>query len=1337
MSIFRSERLWPSVVDVANVSRPTSPVPPVSMVFSGRLLLSLLTLLALLLTSLAPAVYAQEQQAVTTRYMENDELPVLTLTSSDPEGMGVHWDITGIDADDFTISQQGVLIFRKPPDFEAPTDREMLDDADSTIVLEEGGDNEYLLVVHAIEVRRVGETRRALSSSRDVIVSVKNSNEPGTVTLDRLQPEVGSPVTATLTDGAGIDGDATWRWYTSKVVDPDPSYENHWTAVDDADTATYTPRGDRIEGVVSSSEDPDTPVDEGRHLRVIALYTDGHGVDKRAIAVSAHPVRAEVSSDSDVGFTGTTANGSPGFSPALDYDFSLPENSPVGTAVGRPVVAVDPNDDILTYELDDNRSDTDALDSSGDVGAFSIEMGTGQIEVASGSLNYEDRHDEPYRFFVRPIDPSGETAEVEVTVSLTDVNDPPVIGGVTPRSLPQSTMWADEQVRDLKSAGASGLTAGEDTLAIFSVTDEDARGQVHLRLEGEDGEAFLLADVTVGGRGGLRALRFDNPPDYEEPDDRLGHNIYRVTLVATDSVGAQTRLPLTVLVDNVPQGGGMTVKSSGAVPLQPEVGEWFHASLTDGDGEVAPVTWQWSRAESDTDGTLFQTIPGATGPSYMPTKDDSGYFLRVSATYIDSTSDPDDPRTTHLDERVQKLEGSRVMAKVAGDSRAADRFYRVSSTSPYAVRGGSTEQDDGVTPAGFAHTLYEREVTENAETGTIVGEPVRVRDHTDSTTYELTGPFPPGYFTIDRHGQIRVGAVPVASGAVDRVPAPSNATPVATTTDPDLDYERESSHTLTVRAAGDSGVSVTTVNVRLKDLNEAPHFDRRTLQQAQSPIAFPERVHSLVVADLTAVEPDGDGLRWGLAGPDARSFTVDGGRLAFRGRPDFEQPGSAAGASTYSVTVVVTELSSVDDVPLKSAKLSHTIEVTNRNDPGVVDFSLLQPEVGTPLTARPSDVDGPISDADWTWYLAKVASPVPGQGAAPADLAAQSETYTPTEVDEDRYLLARVSYRDALGDDNVALAMTGHTARPDVSDAANNAPAFSHATVTITVPESLAVHVHVGLPVAVDMNVDGEVLTYDLDSDFDRDTGVDLTGDVGFFAIDRATGQLSLKRTLSHEATDGRDHSDPDSPIVAGTYTLTVRATDPSGEAGGRDSDTVAVKVVATDANDGPVIHGGLSELTVHELDSSMEETDSTRYVGLGQILQDDAASPSLDPDNPNVYEVSDDDDPDTHTWPEPILGPDGGLFEYSGAVSTYGRRLHFRSPPDYEDPQDVNRDNVYELILRVVDGSGAAAEKDVRVTVLNVNEAGSLSITLVQPVAGEPATATLTDPDGIVAVTS
>ena len=53
-----------------------------------------------------------------------------------------------------------------------------------------------------------------------------------------------------------------------------------------------------------------------------------------------------------------------------------------------------------------------------------------------------------------------------------------------------------------------------------------------------------------------------------------------------------------------------------------------------------------------------------------------------------------------------------------------------------------------------------------------------------------------------------------------------------------------------------------------------------------------------------------------------------------------------------------------------------------------------------------------------------------------------------------------------------------------------------------------------------------------------------------------------------------------------------------------------------------------------------------------------------------------------------------------------------------------------YEVTIRVVDGDGLSGEKSVRVTVMNVNEDGKLTLSPEQPDDGMPVVATITDPD-------
>ena len=67
---------------------------------------------------------------------------------------------------------------------------------------------------------------------------------------------------------------------------------------------------------------------------------------------------------------------------------------------------------------------------------------------------------------------------------------------------------------------------------------------------------------------------------------------------------------------------------------------------------------------------------------------------------------------------------------------------------------------------------------------------------------------------------------------------------------------------------------------------------------------------------------------------------------------------------------------------------------------------------------------------------------------------------------------------------------------------------------------------------------------------------------------------------------------------------------------------------------------------------------------------------------------------------------------------------------PTTKTRRTPNRDNVYEVTIRVVDGDGLSGEKSVRVTVMNVDEKGKLTLSPEQPDDGMPVVATITDPD-------
>ena len=564
----------------------------------GALVLAL-SAFFILSTFSSDSTFAQEWPIM---YAENGDTPVRTFTSEDPEGAGIHWDVTGIDADDFSISG-GVLTFNNPPDYESPTDRPHGDldfngDADTDDMGEAAGDNAqgetrstntYQITIRASEMRMSGYTGRALSSETHVTVMVTDKNEPGTATLNRRQPEVGTTIMASLSDPDGERGaagteDVTWMWYVSTVTNPVEDAENHWapatgavnTGTGDGSLMTaYTPRGDCVDGDrgIGAGEggacpgtgltDPNRVVDENKKLRAVATYDDRLGTGRKAIIVSEFPVRAEVSSDLDL--LENPANGSPGFDPNLSYTRTVSESLGKGMNVGSPVEATDPNNDTLTYELmavDDEATTPGCQgDLCGDVDSFAINKATAQITVKN-TLDFDMNGSPPdgnYKFMVVAIDPSGETAEVEVTVVAEDANDTPVIMGSRSSTLqvgdptpgPASEIRVMEQDSDDRDGNnqpdatyygtTNGIVGPTDGTAmglpvalvlgnqnVFTVSDEDERGQRFWDLRGDDADDFTLTQggtTTTGTQGSLSgpdepiALVFTNPPDFEMPTD--------------------------------------------------------------------------------------------------------------------------------------------------------------------------------------------------------------------------------------------------------------------------------------------------------------------------------------------------------------------------------------------------------------------------------------------------------------------------------------------------------------------------------------------------------------------------------------------------------------------------------------------------------------------------------------------------------------------------------------------------------------------------------------------------------------------------------------------------
>ena len=113
-----------------------------------------------------------------------------------------------------------------------------------------------------------GSGKTSMMVSANAVTDETDMDEPGTVTLSEMQPEVGTELTATLADPDGDVTGETWQWASSDMMD------GTYTDITGATMASYTP----------------VAADEDMYLRATVSYSDAEGPDKTAMMVSANPV---------------------------------------------------------------------------------------------------------------------------------------------------------------------------------------------------------------------------------------------------------------------------------------------------------------------------------------------------------------------------------------------------------------------------------------------------------------------------------------------------------------------------------------------------------------------------------------------------------------------------------------------------------------------------------------------------------------------------------------------------------------------------------------------------------------------------------------------------------------------------------------------------------------------------------------------------------------------------------------------------------------------------------------------------------------------------------------
>ena len=1288
---------------------------------------ALAVMAALLATTLTAG--AQDQPPTiedpTTVFFQDENNPnaITTYRATDPDRLRtIFWTLRGVDADYFTI-EGGTLRFKSAPDYERPRGMDL--SATNT--------NAYKITVRSSAGGEDGAPDLADDYDGDdlyeleVTVNVRNIDERGKATLSQLQPQIGTRLNATLADDDVQVGYGQWRWASDDSMNgPFTNYLTQW--VDE----NLDPNADAYQPVNA---------DLGKYLQVEVRYKDRVDDEIRTVrTVSTYPVRKDI----------VTSNANPVYpdqrvlvgGTTINRDLTrryIPENSPAGTPVGAPVTAFDDERsiDVITYSLSDGPStDTDA-GVSNDHTKFAIDPATGQITVAAGTmLNRaddipKDEGTTTYSVTVTATDGDRDYEDIAVTIRVVKVDEPPVIDRVDAAGVmvAPTEMSHYEARRGLSPAlvidtnlDTDGITPGTDDAVYMAMDPEDGATGMTWSLEGDD--ANLLKIFPPDEDTATLSFRWfgTNFPDFENPMDENGDNVYEVTIVVTDSTLVnRDELDVTVKVINSTEDN-----RPGEVFLsnrQPEGTSLLTATLDDKDKPIKNKSWQWYRSDGGsadnpedcgavsavgadtphvftpssglgtvTDGVFtpsdasWEIIHGATSETYTPMWDedadttagandplaaDAGKCLMATATYTDwDAADPtmeDDPATPTVDESQEheKAHGVSYEPVVIEDRGNQKPEFRTDPDLPNSALAVSyviyVPENRGAINIGI--------LRDASTPGDGVLDEVVAAIDDETTTDEDNNGVPDRTVarnTVDIDDTLTyelsgpdVGSFKI-TGSID-MPVADEDNAGQLMTKGSLNFEKKKEYRLTLKATDPSGDSDSiSIIINVEDVND------RLRLGGPDPMAKDYNENGTgAIATLKATDEDINGITYSLVPGlgDVAVFTISSldGTLTFKPRPDGKARPNYEKPEDVAITGNTKRTFNSD-----AADNLYIVAVRARVAGTPLPTSATEPAEATSF----DDVNALDTD-DMDHKIVRVR--VLNMDEPPVfamDMDTQEIKENPDDLLQDPRLNRGAGGDPALASLDIGIPVI---AIDDDNEVDVNGNFRNSATATIDAGEINEGHM-----------VDG--LTYTLSGD----------GAGTKFDIVPATGQILTIDKLDYEAKN--------------SYVVTVTATDTTRPMGLFDSTQITINV--TDVDEVPV--GGLLTLIGDALHYHAENNPDTT---LGTYAVSGATA--------------------AVTWK--VEGADASHFTLKmpeGSVTSRSRMLKFVSSPNYEMPRGevISDTNTNTYMVTVKASVGDEVEMvEVTVMVTNEGEAGTVELSSRGGKVGTPLTAVLSDDDIVV----
>ncbi|MYE46664.1 MAG: hypothetical protein F4X25_07920, partial [Chloroflexi bacterium] len=962
---------------------------------------------------------------------------------------------------------------------------------------------------------------------------------------------------------------------------------------------------------------------------------------------------------------------------------SVDENTGTSTNVGSAItVTGNTSGDTLTYSFPAT--------------FFHFTVGSdGQIKTAN-ALDFETTSSYVVPLYVR--DSKGPTGtgdsiwddSVKLTININDVNESATIAGDdNPEVDENTTVVGTYTVSDPDPADTHTWSIDSDT----SVA------------ENQDGSLFEIDSMSG-------ELSFKDAPDYEAPGSATTppSNTYQVRIKVTDSGSPALTDTYDVIVDVTDVNEAPDITSTGS----------SHTSISKPEGTGPSDPLATYAADDPEDDSLTWSLGGDDAADFTIT---STGVLRLQA--LTDYEDPRDHDTNNV---------YRVTVQV-----------RDSKDNTVGSTNGNADTDDDDTIAVVVTITNIDEAGTVTLPGTITAGHAATAPLTDHAG--ATSSVPWLWSRSDTAG----GTFTPISGATS-----NPYTPVVA----DIGkYLKATASYTDPHGSGKSATSAASSQVAVG--NRHPSFPSTETGMR----SFPENSGmGLYIGDpVAATDDDGDSLEYTLSGPDASSFNILGGS----GQIFLKSGVTYNYESKSSYTVIVSVSDEKDDAGGPDNVIDDTITVTinliNVDEAGTVTISGMEVG-GETLSASVTDIDGTVSNLTWQWALGASASgpfaPISGatsdeyttvavdvnrflratasytdpQGsgksasAVTGQIAASNNEPTfgvdgviTREVAENSGANVDVGAAVVASDDDTADTLyywlTGSDASSftidsgtgqiktkdgitynfevrefyDVSvnvrdnkDAAGNSNTLRDDTVSVIVNVTDVNETPViGTPQTAISVAENQtsVLTY-MATDPDNSNNeaddanntltwsVETADDGAFFEIGSTSGVLTFKNAPNFE-----DRQDAGGD---GVYNVTVTVTD-NGIHGARGASnhlsvSKSLAVTVTDVNETPT-------LTTAPSTASFDEN------GTGVVA---------------TY-IATDPDATTGTMSWDLSGNDAGDFNITSTVNGTAE-LTFKSPPDYENPDDTGMNNTYDLTVRVRD-NGSPRLEDTQIVQVMVND--------------------------------